>query len=188
MHRIEFGEQKGIRNNLADLQHTKMKDLIEELQQDLGNPKRRRDVKKLLMNLDKKLELSGVSGGRFSEFLSKEVEIQFKLIVGQIKKEWVYALDNAEDVEKVVVLRGDIGKKADILDSIAKRGKEMLAVAYCLKDASGERGGAGRVFSKMSAAEVGIMFRRAEKEAEEYFEKLTKDEFSEVFKKIAFGV
>lgn len=190
MHRFEVGKQEeGIQESIANLQKSKVERskidrIVEELQQTLKKEGRREDTKGLLLNLGRRLEKAGVSEKKFAEFLRGQVKSEFALMWGMTKAEWLDALDGAADP---TVARESISKKAKVLESMVNRGKALLAIAYCLENAYGERGGVRGVFSNIGKAEAEILFRRGEKEADEFLEKLTKKEVSEVYRKLAFG-
>jgi len=179
MHHISAVKPEGMWEEIDSLQQRKMRSLFEGLQQELGG---REGAKNLLANLGRKLEGAGVSGREFSLFLEKEVAAELSLILVQMKKEWVDALDNADDMGKVSGARDGVVRKAGIVDSMSKQARKILAVAYCLRDAR------GREFSNMGDSEAEDAFGKALKEADEKIEKIEKGEVSEVYRKIAFGV
>ncbi|NYZ78765.1 hypothetical protein H0N99_01310 [Candidatus Micrarchaeota archaeon] len=186
MHRVETGKQEGIREDIMDMQQKEMKKFYGELQQNLAD--RKGNFKGLIVGLGRKLEHKGIDESRFADFLCKEVGSELNLMLKQIKKEWVDALEHAEDLGEVSRARDGVTKKAGIIDLMAKRGRDILAVAYCLNDAHIGKGGVADLFSKMSEVEADITFKRARKDADKHIEKLVKDEVSGVYEKIAFGV
>jgi len=186
MHRFESKRQEGIREDITNLQRSRMEEVFQNLQQNLDDSRQRDNPRSLVLNLGRELEKVGIREEMFAKFIENDSKAGFTLMLRQIRKEWVGALDNSEDLGRVASARDGIKKKADALESMAKNGREILAVAYCLKDASGE-GGVREAFSKMSGPEARMLFRRAEKEAEEHLEGLLKKEISGVFRKIALG-
>ena len=178
MHHASAAKSEGMREEIDSLQQRKMKNLFEGLQQEIGS---KEGAKSLLANLGRKLEHAGVSQREFALFLEKEVAAELSLILVQMKKEWVDALDNADDMGKVSRARGGVVRKAGIVDSMSKQARKILAIAYCLKDA-------GRGFSNMSDSEAEDAFGKALKKADEKIEKIERGEVSGVYRKIAFGV
>ncbi|QLJ53255.1 MAG: hypothetical protein Sv326_1080 [Candidatus Fermentimicrarchaeum limneticum] len=179
MHHVSAAKPEGMREEIDSLQQRKMKNLFEGLQQELGG---KEGAKNLLAGLGRKLGRAGVNEREFALFLEKEVAAELSLILAQMKKEWVDALDNADDMGKVSRARDGVVRKAGIIDSMSKQARKILAVAYCLRDA-----GRGGGFSNMSDSEAEDAFGKAVKEADEKIEKIARSEVSEVYRKIAFG-